>query len=319
VTGIASGNVGRFIPDHFDVAYNVPQFTPACGTFTYLGQPITYATAPVITVTARNLAGGTTQNYKGTTPAAQAFWKITNASLTGKTYASNFGTPTITTPPSPDPAIVVSGNGTGTLTFGAGTGLMLPRTAEVVPTDAEIQLSINVIDTDSVAYATNPASFGGTASGTGIGFATSKQMRFGRLRLGNAFGSELLDLPIPVETQYYNASGVYVTNTADNCTSLAVANVFLSSQTAAISGSGLFAAGKGNLRILKPSAKVSVDLCVDLDGSASDGTCVATTSAAKPWLQWKWSGSAFDRDPRARATFGVFRNADEFIYLRENF
>ena len=62
-----------------------------------------------------------------------------------------------------------------------------------------------------------------------------------------------------------------------------------------------------------------VPLCVDLDGSASDGTCVATTSAAKPWLQWKWSGSAFDRDPRARATFGVFRNADEFIYLRENF
>lgn len=320
VTGTTSGNVGRFIPDHFDASLNAPQFATACasGSFTYIGQPFVYATAPVITVTARNLAGVTTQNYKGTSPAAQAWWKITNTSLTSKTYTSNAGTPDQAGVPSTDPVIAVTGNGIGTLTFDSGSGLILPRSTEVVPFDAEISLAINVIDTDGVIYASNPARFGQTTTGNGIAFSTAKQMRFGRLTLGNAFGSELLDLPIPMETQYYNSSGVYVTNVADSCTTIALNNVFLSSGTATIGGA--FVSGKGTLKINKPLSKVSIDLCVDLDGaSPTDPACVAPTPGNKSWLQWKWSGSTYDRDPKARATFGVFKNADEFIYLRENF
>lgn len=144
------------------------------------------------------------------------------------------------------------------------------------------------------------------------------ETRFGRLTLGNAFGSERLDLPIPMETQYYNSSGAYVTNVADSCTTIALSNVVLSSGAATIGGA--FASGKGNLKITKPLTKVSIDLCIDLDGSTpTDSSCVASLPADKNYLQWKWSGSAFDRDPKARATFGVFKNADEFIYLRENF
>jgi MSHA biogenesis protein MshQ len=78
--------------------------------------------------------------------------------------------------------------------------------------------------------------------------------------------------------------------------------------------------GKGNLKITKPLSKVSIDLCIDLDGpTPTDPSCVASTPANMPWLQWKWSGATFDKDPSARVTFGVFKNADEFIYLRENF
>ena len=35
-----------------------------------------------------------------------------------------------------------------------------------------------------------------------------------------------------------------------------------------------------------------------------------------PWLQGKWSGSAYDDDPGARATFGVFKSGP-IVYLRE--
>jgi MSHA biogenesis protein MshQ len=78
--------------------------------------------------------------------------------------------------------------------------------------------------------------------------------------------------------------------------------------------------GKGNLKITKPLSKVSINLCVDLDGATpTDPLCVASSPANKTWLQWKWSGLTFDKDPKARATFGVYKNADEFIYLRENF
>ncbi|MEO8007669.1 MAG: DUF6701 domain-containing protein, partial [Betaproteobacteria bacterium] len=65
------------------------------------------------------------------------------------------------------------------------------------------------------------------------------------------------------------------------------------------------------------------DLTLNL-GAASGNTCLAgisssATGASKAWLQWKWSGATYDKDPTARASFGVFKNADEFIYLRENF
>ena len=55
VTGPTSERIGRFIPNHFSWRLNAPLFTTACtaGGFTYQGQSFGYATAPVITATAR--------------------------------------------------------------------------------------------------------------------------------------------------------------------------------------------------------------------------------------------------------------------------
>jgi hypothetical protein len=36
-------------------------------------------------------------------------------------------------------------------------------------------------------------------------------------------------------------------------------------------------------------------------------------------LQGNWGSGTYTDNPRARATFGVYKNADEFIYQRENF
>jgi hypothetical protein len=326
---LGSSGFGRFIPENFDVSYNTPVFGTACGIgFTYIGQPFVYTTASVITVTARNglnngLTNATTTNYAG------AYVKVTNASLTGKSYtAASGGAPIATGVTAPDPAIRFNGDGTlvppppaagfVTLTFNSGTGLFFSRNTPIAPFDADISLAINVVDTDNVQLLGNPARFSAATAGNGIAFSGAKEMRFGRLTLGNAFGSERLDLPIPIETQYYTTGGVYVTNVADSCTSISLSNVSLSSGTA--TGGGGFASGKGNLKITKPLAKASMDVCVDLDGGTpTDPLCVASTPANKSWLQWKWSGANYDRDPKAMATFGVYKSADEFIYLRENF
>ncbi|MCW5954587.1 MAG: hypothetical protein KIT69_20235, partial [Propionibacteriaceae bacterium] len=118
--------VGRFIPYDFAVARNSPAFASACasGSFTYMGQPFNYTTVPVLTVTARNQAGGTTQNYRGT------FWKVTSATLTGKSYTAATGTLDVTGITGTDPVIGYNGDGvttpqpsagTGTLTFSSGT------------------------------------------------------------------------------------------------------------------------------------------------------------------------------------------------------
>ncbi|HEX7953102.1 MAG TPA: DUF6701 domain-containing protein, partial [Burkholderiales bacterium] len=215
ITGAASGNVGRFAPFDFAVTRNSPSFNPACsGNFTYVGQPFNYSTAPVLAVTAPNSAGATTQNYAG------SFGKVTNATVTPNTTALRYSrfdalgagtTPALDVSAMPtaasDPTIGAFVNGAGMLTFsGGGTGAVFTRSLEVVPFNADIALSISLSDTDGTLVASidgaaglNPVTFGAATSGNGISFAgAAKQMRFGRLVLGNAFGSELLDLPLPM-------------------------------------------------------------------------------------------------------------------------
>jgi len=347
----ATLNVGRFVPDHFAVSYNTPTFGTTCGSFTYIGQPFNYTTAPVMTVTAQNFTNGTTTLYNG------AWMRITNTSLSPAAYDtqgerySRFDalgggtTPALDTSLLPattaDPTIAIT-NGVGTLTFGQGGGLSFTRLTPVAPFSADVSLAINVIDADNVAYesppgtSANPARFAAATAGNGIAFSGGKPMRFGRLALGNALGSEVLNLPIPITTQYWNGTS-FVTNTLDSCTTINANRIVLSNYQGAltsgnlpsgnISISGAFSAGVGNLKLTKPSSAVngSVDLCVDLDtGAGGDTTCQATP-AGNTYLQGAWAGTTYTFDPRARAAFGFSKGSysgggrDPFVYQRENY
>ncbi|TXT24526.1 MAG: hypothetical protein FD134_1477 [Gallionellaceae bacterium] len=333
---IGSSGFGRFIPDNFNVGYNTPSFGAACGTFGYVGQVFTYTTAPEITVVARQgtangLTNATTLNYAG------VYMKLTNASLAQAPYDTTAGryarfdalgggnTPSLDgsglPPAASDPAIGTFTNGVGALTFGAGTGLQFTRsiTAPTAPFDADVALALNVVDTDGVAFA-GTASFGAASAGNGIAFGGGKGMHFGRLKLASAHGSELLNLPVPVQAQYWNGAA-FVTNTADNCTTLAANNIQLAAPPAGVGvAAGItLSSGAGALILTKPAtpAKVSVDVCVDL---VTDAACAAVSSANLPHLQGLWPpGTNYNNDPAARATFGVYKGSNEFIYLRENY
>ena len=326
--------VGRLVPDHLSVSYNAPAFGTACpaGGFTYVGQGFAYSTAPVITVQAQNAANGATSLYTG------AWWRVTSASLTGKTYAAASGTLVTSGVPGTDPVIADAGAGSGTLTFGSGTGLSFSRTTPLAPFNAEISLAINVIDADSVAYASNPALFGTASAGNGIAFSSGKPVRFGRLRLQNASGPLVNDLPVTLLTEYWNGTA-FTTNTLDSCLTLAAGNFALGSYIGGISAAnmkpgapaagnvsvgGAFASGVGTLRLTKPSPAAAtpggVVICADLDGAApTDATCVATTPANLPWLKGNWgNATTYIDDPKSRATFGLFgAQPRQFIYLRE--
>src|SRR6266481_4856452 len=347
---------GRFIPDNFlvNVMAPAPQFTTACatGAFTYVGQTFTYGVAPVMTVTARSgtnngLTNATTTNYAG------AYMKITNTTLTPNTTAARYSrldalgggtTPALDTSALPvaagDPAIGTFANGAGTLTFGSGGGLQFTRstTTPNIPFNADIGLALNVIDADSVAFGSNPANFLTSgialASGNGIAFGVGnagKEFRFGRLKLSNANGSQLLNLPVPMQAQDWNGTA-FVTNALDSCTTLIPGNIKLTAPPAGVTvgsvnsaNGGKFSSGLGSLILTKPSpaptTKVAVNLCVDLGPDLGGGAaCVATTPAALSYLQGLWApGTSYQNDPAARATFGVYKGANEFIYLRENY
>ena len=143
---------------------------------------------------------------------------------------------------------------------------------------------------------------------TGVAVANTR-MLFGRLKLSNAHGSELLNLPVPAEVQYWNGA-VFVTNTLDSCTTLATANIDLAkspaSCTTSLSASPVFAAGRASLLLSRPNATCRVDLSVDLSVAKEN----------KLYLQGKWSGSSFNQNPTARATFGIYKRGP-LIYMRE--
>jgi MSHA biogenesis protein MshQ len=328
VTGTTTGNVGRFIPNNFAVAVNTPLFATACsaGSFTYLGQPFTYSVAPVITVTARSLAGATTLNYTG------SLFRLTNASLTSRTYTPTPSSPALTTTGLPatttDPTIVSLGSGVGTLSFSAGTGLSFTRGTPIAPLTANIALSINVIDLDAVAATGNPVTFGAS---TGIMFSTSAEQRYGRLALRDALGSELLDLPMSLTTQYYlGTTGGFTAHIADVCTTapaIAFTNYLLNLNTGetcvrdtgspGASGAGCAAAASSLLLYDASAAAGGFNLWLAAPGSGNNGA-VTVTATTPSWLQYLWNaGAGTNSSPTGNATFGVFPGPASRIYQRE--
>ena len=78
-----------------------------------------------------------------------------------------------------------------------------------------------------------------------------------------------------------------------------------------------------------PSATGSVDIALNLGATAADQSCLAThpasTGAALPWLrapQGSANGcaAAWDRDPAARASFGIYSpETRKTLHVREIF
>jgi MSHA biogenesis protein MshQ len=236
-----------------------------------------------------------------------------------------------------DPAIAASGNGVGTLTFSSTGGIAFSRSTPVVPFDAEIALSIDVIDADSVAFAGNPAKFGDATAGNGIAFSAGKQIRFGRLRLQNAYGPDTVGLQVPLETQYWNALGpAFVRNADDSCTSLDREHITLSGyslnlnacETAVNQATIAFSGGQGTLTLAAAGAGNTGTVLLTPNLAAASGmycpskggTETPAVTANRAYLQGKWTGASWDENPTARATFGLYGSQPKnFIFFRENY
>jgi MSHA biogenesis protein MshQ len=327
VTGTVSGNIGRFIANAFAAGLNTPVFGTGCaaGGYSYLGQPLSYTVPPVLTVTALSAAGSTTRNYTG------AFLKLTNGTLNGRTYTPTPASPALDSSGLPstaaDPAIADLGTGQAALTFGTGTGLLFTRGAAVAPFSAKIALSINVIDSDGVA-APNPVSFG---SATGISFSTNAMQYYGRLALRDAVGSELLDLPMALTTQYYlNTTQGFTTNTTDNCTTLAAPSIALSKfllnlTSACVRDSGKPGASGVGCPVAAPPPAIpyngtavsgNFNLVFAAPGSGFNGT-MTVIGTAPAWLQYVWNSASGNTNPAGIAAFGVFSGQASRVYQRE--
>ena len=335
IPAATSANIGRFIPDHFDVSITNNSFEDTCITgtsdFTYIGQPFTYLNAPELLITAKNVSGITTQNYtetgyqKLTSANVVRTFPIADTSKDGTVVGSKMVVSAVTsdghlTTPTSIPS---SNAGEMTYIFDLLDSFTYSKNtnSEVGFFTATYDIVIDSIQDSDGANANTSLAFNvpstNTVSPTGV------NLRFGRWNIDNTFGPETSDLTVPMAIQYWDGSN-YVTNTLDNCTTFDGDNVANYSLTlndlnnplsainlTPISGSGNFALGLAELKIGKP-----------IDGS--QGQIRLTYDTTPAWLQydWDWNGvevKTFDENPSTIATYGLFRGNDRIIYNREVF
>jgi hypothetical protein len=299
---VCSGSVtlGRFVPDHLVVS--AASSSPACGSFTYYGQD---GLGTGFTLSAQDANNNTTLNYAGSLarldPTNYAALGFTATGLpTGVSFGSGATAP--------------SGAWSGGIAGSVRATHLLSRPASgTPPSPASISLFAAPADLDGVTVANAAA----------LGNAT--EFRYGRVRLANAYGSELLDLAMNLKSEYWTGSG-WIFNGGDTCTDATIA---------------LAAAGKSDI-----TARTCVRDGLATSGRACSGTPPATkqfreagvsgyagdfnlwlkapgipgsvdvTAGVPAWLQYNWSGVV--GNPKGRATFGVFKSGP-IIYMRENF
>ena len=319
VTGTTTGNVGRFIPARFALsAANVTnRASSSCmlaSTFTYLGENFRLG----FTLTAQNIAGTTTQNYTGSLakfdPTSATAWNL--AGISGSTvFSSTSGR-------------LAFSSSTGSWSSGVASGVALtaavPRLSTADGPFSYAIFGIAPVDSDGVAFATYDLKVAGSSNDhLTLGIVP---LRFGRLQMQNAYGSELLALPIAMQAQYW-AGAYYTTNTDDSCTAIPVSSITMGNYLKQLSAcktqlsptsSVTMSAGKLSataLVLTKPGANNSgsVDLAMNLGATPSGSVCLGTTASSATAANMLWFGT----NPTARAVFGVIKSP--IIYARENY
>ncbi len=153
----------------------------------------------------------------------------------------------------------------------------------------------------------------------------------GRTRLFNAYGSELVDLPLQFRTEYFvDASTGFVPNSDDVFTrtvglalggftkNLSVGDAcVLDSGAPGASEEGCAVAGPPALRYREPPLGGNFNLYLRAPGDTNDGSAAATADVPN-WLEYDWDTALPGlEDPTGTAVFGIFRGADRRIYTRE--
>ena len=356
VTGTASGNVGRFyaakfglsagsITNRSDLCPNPPAVQPVgCpATFTYAGEPMN----ALFTLTAQSVGGMMLQNYNYSSTAANNFAKLNPmAAVTAGTGgplglgAVNSAATRTPFPPCgviPAHPCMTPGQATSGSFSGGAANIALPFNLYRDPTApsgpyAALDVGIAPQDADGAlmaAYDLDTVNVvAGTNNHTKIG---NTEIRYGRIALSNAHGSELLDLPVTMTAQYWNGS--WIRNMEDTGTSgvtLALTDVTLTdglvpsetcvfdSGNPGVSGIGCSTAGIAPKRFIEPPVGADFRLWLKAPGAGNWGA-LNLTATVPAWLRFNWKGAG-DVNPSARVTFGVnAAKKSPIIYLRENY
>ena len=336
-TGAAGGHVGRFKPRHF-VVTGAPTLANrealACAsTFTYLNEGLRLG----FTLEARNAQNVLTQNYTG------AYAKLDLSAAASLGIGARSGAMNLTA--RVDSAMAPAGsftNGVASLTVTTGVRRASPDNPDGPYPATQFGIAPNDADPDAaggVKMQSFDLDVDGDATSEHFAIGPTTELRFGRLRLQNAYGPVSQALPIALEAQYWNGSA-FVANALDDCTTLARAHIALSftgaiaaCDTQVQQASLAFASGTATLTLAAPGAgKTGTVLLTPQLGTAAGTFCpgpAATTASSASYLLGRWDDAAnpdadantsYDDKPSGQAGFGLYGSQPRnFIFFRENY
>lgn len=324
--------VGRFIPADFNVAVaDDGDLDAACAaSFTYTGQAAGYATGmePQLTITARNRAGTTTTNYRGTYAKMTAADVDVAGPSQDASEVGRAGNPVAVTSVINTGVLVANGDGTLTHTF-AGTDRFTYTKVDNARIDPFTpDLDLDVTGADDGEAAADPAVVPLTVEPT-----ATHDIRFGRLALDGAIGSELAPIDQPVRAEYW-LNDTWQTHTADGCTQLALATeVQLANDDdpdSPVTGDQPIDVGGGTTDLVTntpdPATLVGGEAVLTFAAPGAGNTgwvdTTATLGANLPWLRHDWDDAdgagdgPYDDLPMGRVTFGVYSGNPDWIHFR---
>ena len=309
-------NVGRFIPDHFEVSV-IEQgiFDSQCSVFSYVGAKdsddnglITYLINPQLQITAiSGIAGSLT--VKNAVNYQDDFNKLNTASFTvnGPTFDNvnnNLSIVSKLVSGSVSDFEITAGNrqyGATMYELSANDNFYYVKdtASKISPFDSAIQLTVaSITDQDGVM-------------GNSLPVITPEQheVRFGRVALLNAYGPEYSKLSMVFETQYWDGSQFVLNKDDNNCADSSTwqATLVANSTPNILATPDVISPTKNGLGLVTLNAPTSIQKMGSLE----------VTLDVPSWLKYNWTGSAFNKNPLATATFGRFRGNDRIINWRE--
>lgn len=298
-----SGNIGRFIPHHFKTVVSGGMLCPTGLVCPTDFNGITYSNQPFTTnVIALNAGGDPTTNYNSTLGLSRAV-TLTAWNALGSTAAQNPNGGTLSNGAVAATAFVAGETAAGTP--GRPVYALPNPYPSATPPPGPTDIYMRAVDADGVS------SLRGASSAEG-----GIKIVSGRIWIANAHGSELLRLPVALTAQYWNGTN-YVTSNTDDMSSFAVANVVFSDWRK------LYPASSWDTG----STSVSVPAALAQFGAGTARIILAAPGASRTGsvrLTTNGNGTlpnTVDYLPSntARATFGIYKGNDRFIYLRENY
>ncbi len=282
-----SGNadkVGRFNPYQYALTSGLVNDACVAGSFTYARQPFSAAA----TIEAQNKSGARTDGYRdGFATLDIGSELLIENSETGAAF---------------DLQTVSLNEGFSSGTIGSARFDLALRYDMALQAETVTLVEVTGSNDEVTTIAGAPVSLGST------------EVRFGRLTLDNAYGSELIDLTMPMQAEYYNGAN-FIVNGDDTCSTIVDSDLIIvqslsgGSSTVSIvsttASSGIF-----NINLSAPGAGNvgDIDITADLAASGED------------WLQFDWDGDGNDdNNPAAKATFGIYSGNSKQIYMRQIF
>lgn len=334
VAGAVSSTIGRFYPDHYRVVPASTTVTNGCGSFSYMGQP-NLQIKPYITAHSAGASGTIVSNYDNTTLGygGSSILAVPVYAAENNSSGGDLGSRlSVTTGKWKEG--VYSDALTGTFTrqvSGAPDG---PYVSLRVGASAMADPSPTPFDLVGVLTNTPSSAAKDMLNGGAIAFKDPSDatkyllnLRYGRLRLDDAFGPETHPLKVNFATEYWTGK-YFSVSAADSCTQVLRSAITYpagaistdANRTVALTGGST----TGTYISLSPThVGFNAGTAGQQFTSPNGGTgrfVVGVDLTDLPWLRFDWNQDGNYSDvslPNATFEFGSYRGNDRVIYWRE--